>query len=76
MTLDDDPLLEWDEVQTPLCAKCSTEGRYRVKWDAAYCPKCWEWMKPPCKEEDEDNSQCPFKCWNRPEKPESPACRK
>ena len=61
----------------PLVCKCGPipnrphiddwEADYSDEWDAFYCAKCNMWLEPRCGCTKE--SDCYFKCWNRPERP-------
>jgi len=55
-----------------ICRECSAELKYSDEWDAHYCRFCNTWEEAPCcieLEEPDEGLECPFNCWERPNKP-------
>ncbi len=50
------------------CLICGEGQSYSEQWDARYCKKCNAWRENKCG--CLVGSDCPFKCWLRPERPD------
>lgn len=43
------------------------QKHYSERWDAFYCNDCHEWLQAPCGCKKGEESECYFRCWDRPE---------